>query len=176
MMIGLGLTLGGLRRAFGACRSKAAVDDVGLTTEQVDKTAALDEGTPGAMTVDDSSAGVMQAPAQPAMTKGNVVTLSLATAQLCDEGRAMTAATHFQMMRLAKGNQGAMAALNDVWRHRTDADFMGVLLTLALHGFAGSAIWYGYSHWAKKDVNKFADAVKSKNPEMFAVMKDGHTR
>jgi hypothetical protein len=76
---------------------------------------------------------------------------------------------------LAGGNPGALKALRDVWFSR-NKDFPGVVLTLTVHGFSGSSIWYGYNDWALGDVGTFTDAVISKNAEMFTVMKEGRAR
>lgn len=68
---------------------------------------------------------------------------------------------------LGAGKPGAIVALAEVWKQRTQTDFLAVSMILGLNQFRGNAIWYGYKDYCKEDANRFADAVIAKDPDMF---------
>lgn len=72
------------------------------------------------------------------------------------------------LLKMCEGNIGALSVLTEIMIN----DVYGFLTALHLDdmNIRGPQIWIGYKDYAREDLGKFIEAVKSRDPEMVALI------
>jgi len=70
---------------------------------------------------------------------------------------------------LADGNPGAVEALTAVYKGMAEGDFSTLVFGLRRLDFSGPQIYVCWSDYAGKDLGKFFEGVRSKDPEMVSI-------
>jgi len=70
---------------------------------------------------------------------------------------------------LADGNPGAAEALSAVYRELGEGQFSTLVFGLRRLDFSGPQIYVCWSDFANKDLYKFFEGVRTKDPEMVSI-------
>jgi succinylarginine dihydrolase len=72
------------------------------------------------------------------------------------------------IVRLAKGNPGAVVVLTQVYQVMGEGEFSAVVQGLRVMGLSGPEIWFCYEQYADRDLQLFVDEVRERSERMQA--------